>query len=76
VRYDVSPQIRKVIRENGILLDRGYSFEIDYNRDGDPDTGSGDNVNINFPITNSDAPVLVPGTFEEPGQYKTTAKLR
>ncbi len=76
IRYDISPQIRKVVRENGLLLNRGYTFSIDYNGDGDPDVGSGDNGGIDLPITNPDAPVLVPGTFDEPGQYKTTATLR
>ncbi len=72
----MSPQIKKVVREHGLLLNRGYSFEVDYNGDGDPDVGSGDNINIDLPITNPDAPVLVPGTFDEPDQYKATAILR
>ena len=75
VRYDISPQIKKIVRENGILLNRGYSFKIDYNQDGEFDTGSGDNPNVELPITNLESPVLVPGEFKEAGQYKTKATL-
>ncbi|MFA6080181.1 MAG: PKD domain-containing protein [Candidatus Gracilibacteria bacterium] len=75
VRYDISPQIKKAIRTNGLLLSRGYSFSIDYNKDGEPDIGSGENTKIDLPITHPDAPLLVPGEFEEVGQYKTTATL-
>lgn len=45
---------------NGLLLSRGYSFSIDYNGDGTPDIGSGENVKIDLPITHPDAPLLVP----------------
>lgn len=76
IRYDISPQIKKVVRENGLLLSRGYSFSIDYNGDGDPDVGSGDNIGVDLSITNPDAPVFVPGAFDEPNQYKATATLR
>jgi hypothetical protein len=76
IRYDISPQIKKIVRENGLLLNRGYSFAIDYNKDGDPDTGSGDNVKVELPITDPNSPVLVPGEYSEAGQYKTTAILR
>lgn len=76
VRYDITPQIRKAVRTNGLLLNRGYSFTIDYNGDGEPDMGSGENNKIDFPITDPDAPVLVPWTFEKTGQYKTTAVLK
>lgn len=75
VRFDISPQIKKVVRENGLLLNRGYTFFIDYNRDGEPDTGSGDDTKVELPITNSESPVLVPGEYTETGQFKTTAKL-
>jgi hypothetical protein len=57
------------------LLNRGYSFKIDYNQDGEFDTGSGDNPNVELPITNLESPVLVPGEFKEAGQYKTKATL-
>jgi hypothetical protein len=60
VRYDISPQIKKAIRTNGLLLSRGYSFSIDYNKDGEPDIGSGENTKIDLPITHPDAPLLVP----------------
>jgi len=49
---------------------------IDYNKDGDPDTGSGNNMKVELPITDPDAPVLVPGEYNEVGQYKTTAILK
>jgi hypothetical protein len=58
------------------LLSKGYYFEIDYNRDGDPDTGTGDNVGIELPIKNLDAPVLVPGVFDAVKQYRPIALLR
>lgn len=76
VRYDISPQIKKIVREKGILLNQGYSFEIDYNGDESPDIGSGENVDIDLPISNSKSPVLVPGKFEKPWQYKAQATLR
>lgn len=82
VRYDISPQIKKIVRENGLLLNRGYSFKIDYNKDGDPDIGSGDNVRVDVPILewdpptmNPDAPLLIPGIYNEVGEYITTATL-
>jgi len=75
VRFDISPQIKKIVRENGLLLNRGYTFFIDYNKDGEPDTGSGDNAKVELPITNLESPVLVPGEYTEAGQYKTVAKL-
>lgn len=76
IRFDISPQIKKIVRENGILLNRGYSFEIDYNGDGDPDTGSGDNPNVHLAINNPESSVLVPQKFEKTGTYKTTALIR
>lgn len=58
------------------MLNRGYSFDIDYNRDGDPDTGSGDNVGTELPIIDPKSPVLVPEIYDKVGQYKTIATLR
>lgn len=76
IRYDISPQIKRIVRENGLLLDRWYSFEIDYDGDGNPDAWSSDSPRVHLPISHAESSVLVPQMFKEVGQYKTTAFIR
>lgn len=78
VRYDLNAYVKKLARLEGFLFSQPYTFEIDYDGDGRPDRGSGNNNNIDLPISNIDyAPVLAPEfAFDTPAVYKPTAKLR
>ena len=78
VRYDLSFHVKKEARDKGLVLSQPYEFEIDFDGDKRPDRGSGSNVGIEIPVSDTArAPVVAPQfEYNITKKYAPTATIR